>query len=333
MRSEEGTIWTIVVWGLAVCAGCGTTRMSDTARTGTEQLLLSTAIDRAINQMDFKVLAGKEVFFDRQYLKGATDEGYIISTLRQHLLASGAILRENREDATYVVEARSGAVGTNRQEVLLGVPSVSVPNIGLTGVPSAIPEIPFAKTTDQRGVAKLSVYAYNQETGMAVWQSGAFPITTTAKDTWVFGSGPFQQGTIYEGTKFAGKRIRFFGPKQKEAIDEGQHKPDIPVTAEAVFIERPMVARVEGEKLSAAPISDPNVAPAGHVIRLPSIDHDLSPDTPAAEPGTPRNAPKALPAVESADAVPSESSGWSYRIFNPMSWFDTRQPATPPASE
>ncbi|MBL8828999.1 MAG: hypothetical protein JNM18_18605, partial [Planctomycetaceae bacterium] len=72
--------------------GCGTTRMSDTFRTGTEQLLLSTAIDRAINDMDFSTLAGRDVYFDPQYLRGITDEGYVVSSIRQKLLACGVYL-------------------------------------------------------------------------------------------------------------------------------------------------------------------------------------------------------------------------------------------------
>jgi hypothetical protein len=107
--------------------GCGTTRMSDTLRTGTEQLLLSAAVDRSISEMDFSILNGKDVFFDPQYLKGVSDEGYIVSSIRQRLLAEGAFLKAVRDEATYVVEARAGAVGTNRQDVLIGIPQTSLP--------------------------------------------------------------------------------------------------------------------------------------------------------------------------------------------------------------
>ena len=102
--------------------------MSDTLRTGTEQLLLSSAIDRSINAIDFSALKGKDVYFDPQYLKGVSDEGYIVSSLRQRLLSEGVFLKANRDDATYVVEARAGAVGTNRQDVLLGIPQVTLPS-------------------------------------------------------------------------------------------------------------------------------------------------------------------------------------------------------------
>jgi hypothetical protein len=62
-----------------VLIGCGTTRMSDTQRTATEQLLISNAVDQAVSQIDFRPLAGKRVYFDAQYLDGTVDKGYVVS--------------------------------------------------------------------------------------------------------------------------------------------------------------------------------------------------------------------------------------------------------------
>jgi hypothetical protein len=221
--------------------GCGTTRMSDTLRTGTEQMLLSSAIERSINDMDFSVLEGKDVYFDPQYLKGVSDEGYIISSLRQKLLAEGVLLKEKRESATYVVEARAGAVGTNRQDVLLGVPQTTLPTAGLiSGVPSAIPEIPLAKKTKQKGVVKLAAFAYNQVTGQAVWQSGTYPVMADARDTWILGTGPFQHGSIYKGTRFAGDQVKWLGGQQTTSNPNSrQSAPGISVTSAASFEEDP----------------------------------------------------------------------------------------------
>ena len=221
---------------VSLVAGCGTTRISDTMRTGTEQMLLSTAIERAVNDMDFSLLEGKDVFFDPQYLKGVSDEGYIVSSIRQRLLAEGARLKVNRDDAIYVVEARAGTVGTNRQDVLIGVPQVSLPSGGMiTGVPSAIPEIPLAKKTQQKGIVKLAAFAYNQVTGQGVWQSGTYPIIADSRDTWILGTGPFQRGSIYAGTNFAGQRVGLLGGKKKSEMQVPA--PGISITAAASFGE------------------------------------------------------------------------------------------------
>src|SRR5262249_22617080 len=75
----------IGVWKMFLLAGlacgCGTTRFSDTTRTATEQLLISHSIDDTVSNLDFRMLAGKRVYLDPQYLDGVTDKGYLISSL------------------------------------------------------------------------------------------------------------------------------------------------------------------------------------------------------------------------------------------------------------
>ncbi|MDZ7616563.1 MAG: DUF6655 family protein [Patescibacteria group bacterium] len=198
----------ILVICSAAALGCGTTKWTDTKRAATEQVLLSDAMDRAVSELDFRALAGKTVFLDSMYVKNATDWEYLISTMRQHMLASGCVLRDKKEDADYAVEVRAGAIGTDRHDLLYGVPATDIPSIvPVTGVPRAIPEMPFLKKTEQRGVARIAVFAYNTKTGRPVWQSGVIPVESSAKDLWVLGAGPFQRGTIYDGTRFAGDKL------------------------------------------------------------------------------------------------------------------------------
>ncbi len=166
-------------------------------------------MDRAVQSISFEALAGRSIYLDDTYLSSVTDRNYLVSTLRQHLLASGCILAKSRDEASYIVEARAGAVGTNSNQLLFGVPSINIPSfVPVPGVPSSIPEIPIVKKTDQRGVAKLALFAYHSETGAPVWQSGTSRDESTAKDTWILGAGPFQRGTIWEGTVFAGTQLK-----------------------------------------------------------------------------------------------------------------------------
>ncbi|MCE9548635.1 MAG: hypothetical protein K8T25_24425 [Planctomycetia bacterium] len=195
--------------GICWLSGCGTTQWSDTKRTATEQLLISDAVDRAVSKIDFHPLAGQIVYLDREPLKDTVDENYTVSVLRQHMLASGCILKDKKDDATYVVEVRAGAVGTSRHSLLVGIPSTDLPVVSpVPGAPTRIPEIPIAKKTDQQGVAKISLFAYHRATGIPLWQSGNSRVSSTAKDTWVLGIGPFQQGTIHSSTGFAGGEFR-----------------------------------------------------------------------------------------------------------------------------
>ena len=206
--SVAATWWLLATLSLAGFVGCGTTRSSDTKRTATEQVLISDAIDRAVVALKVHRLSGQSIYFDDRYLYDAVDSGYLISSIRQHLLANGCILKDERSEADFVVEGRSGAIGTNRHDLLFGIPSTNVPQIfPLQGIPAAIPEVPFAKRRDQRGVAKIALFAYHRETGRPVWQSGIALQESTLNDVWVLGAGPFQHGTIREGASFAGQQI------------------------------------------------------------------------------------------------------------------------------
>lgn len=187
--------------------GCGTTKMTDSPRAATEMLLVSQAVDYAVAKIDFSPLSGQTVFLDTSPLeKDVVDKGYVVSLVRQQLLAHGALLQEERWRAVYVVELRTGALGTDRHSVMVGTPAVSLPSV-VPGIPTSIPEIALMKKNDQRGVAKIGVFAYNRVTGRAVWQSGTLEATSQIKDTWVFGAGPFTRGTIRQHTELAGEPL------------------------------------------------------------------------------------------------------------------------------
>jgi len=100
--------------GLAILIiGCGTTRQSETPRTATEMLLLSNAVDQTVSEFDLSYLSGKEVFLDTTFLETTVDKGYVISSIRQHMMASGVKIIDAKDKANYIVEARTGALGTD----------------------------------------------------------------------------------------------------------------------------------------------------------------------------------------------------------------------------
>ncbi len=211
VRIDPGKSWRmlgaiLVSMGLVLAWGCGSTKMTGTARTGTEQLLLTNAYDRAIQNIDFRPLTGVPVFLDTTHVK-AVDEGWIISGLRQAMLAQGVLLRSKAEDAQWVVEARVGAYGTDEYNFLIGVPEANVPAT-IPGLPAGrVPEIPLIKKSDQHAVSKLALFAYDRASGQLVWNSGTMLGTANAKDLYVGGLGPIQGGSIRGGTEFYGVKI------------------------------------------------------------------------------------------------------------------------------
>lgn len=239
---------------LVTLAGCGSTRWSDTTRTATEQFVISHAVDQAVGQLDFGFLAGRKVFFDPEFLEDTVHRKYLISTLRQHLLAGGCLLQEKREDAEYVVEARTAVLGTDRDDVLLGVPQMNLPAV-VPGVPSQVPEIPVIKRTNQVGAAKIALYAYNRITGRRVWQSGTLLADSTAKNLWILGGGPIEWGTSLEGTRLAGERLEAptFGSKGE---DGEESRPNL-VTERLAWEER----RDEAEPVQPAGHNEPAELP------------------------------------------------------------------------
>src|SRR5262249_3362745 len=66
------------------------------------------------------------------------------------------------------------------------------------------------KKNDQRGVAKIGVFAYNRVTGRALWQSGTVMADARSKDTWMLGAGPFTNGTIRRPPELAGEPLPTF---------------------------------------------------------------------------------------------------------------------------
>jgi len=286
----------LLLFASATWAGCGTTKWTDTARTATEQLLISDSLDRAVSRLDFRALAGKKVYLDDTAIKGVTDSAYLASTVKQHIMASGGILKDPKDQADYIVEIRAGAVGTDRHDLLFGVPSISVPTFpSMTGIPSQIPEIPLVKKTEQRSVAKLLVFVYNRTTGRIVWQSGATPEESRAKDVWIFGAGPFQRGTIYQGTKFAGDRLSI--PMiDLDRNHEGQNAR-VSVADEAFFVEP-----FEKDKAPDKPAVAQDGKPAPAKDQSAAAPAAAAPAAPAAAPAA---AAPAAPAGTASGVVPA----------------------------
>jgi hypothetical protein len=209
--------------------------------------LISQANDTTVARLDFRALNGKTVYLDTQYLDGIVDKGYLISSLRQHLLAHGALLQEDKQRAVYVVEPRSGAIGTDKNSLLVGTPALSLPAL-VPGIPTSIPEIALIKNTDQKGVAKIAVFAYNRVTGRALWQSGTKEAESNLKDRWFFGAGPYSTGTIRPKAQFAGEEIPSiplpFGGKPSESqLVEQVNAPDPTDTREWTNADAPPKAQ------------------------------------------------------------------------------------------
>jgi len=192
-RCSPMIAWLLIAGWLAAC-GCGTTRLTDTARSASEEMLLSHSIDQSVGQLNLQVLAGQAVYLDTTNLGDVNCRGYLTGALRQHLLASGARLVCAPEQAEVVVEARAGSVATTRHETMVGVPETTVPSV--FGFSGTIPELAIVKQAIHIGVTKVGVFAYRADSGMGIWQSGMRENQSISKSKWLLGTGPFQSGDV-----------------------------------------------------------------------------------------------------------------------------------------
>lgn len=172
-------------------SGCATTKHSDTARTGVEQLLISSATDQALDKVNFQPIRHAKVFVETKYLD-CTDKNYIIVALHQRLMRHGATLVDKADDAQVIMEVASGAVGTDRQEFFVGIPEIPLPPPS----PIAIPRMEVFTRTKAMGTAKLTILAYDAKTRLTVVDSGQSLARSDYRQWAVMGSGPMVSGRV-----------------------------------------------------------------------------------------------------------------------------------------
>lgn len=150
---------------LLLCA-CTTERSSVPSRTATEQLLISTAADRAAAQLSLSIPKGTRVFIDRQYFQGY-DDGYALNAIRTQFLRQGLNLVDDRTHAEAIVNVASGALSTDEKSLLIGVPALQLPALPV-GTSVSVPEIALFKTAQDKGVAKFVATGYDAKTGQMI---------------------------------------------------------------------------------------------------------------------------------------------------------------------
>lgn len=188
----------IVLALLPAAGGCATIRLTEVPRTATEQFMVSTAASRAVSQLTVESLFDRSIYIDNRYFE-SIDEPFILGELRQHLMQGGARVVADREDAEIIVEPRTGGVGVDRYDFILGIPAVAVPTGGAVSPGGGVvvtPELAIIKSIKQEGYAGIAYVAYWRDTGEFLTQSGPMIGESRREDHWFFGFGPRTSGTI-----------------------------------------------------------------------------------------------------------------------------------------
>lgn len=195
---------------LSLLSGCTTTTTTNTARTSTEQLLISNAVDSALDKVSFAPFAGSTVYLDEKYLDGV-DTKYLVASARHRLFHAGARLVDKAEDADVVIELRSGGIGTASSDSFIGTPEIGLPGL------LSIPEVRVLERKRQQGAAKIGMVAFDARSKQILGGGGVTLDQSDDSNWFVMGVGPWQSGSIKDEVK-----TRTTGPAAapKQALPE-----------------------------------------------------------------------------------------------------------------
>ena len=186
---NENAMKLTLVLAFLVITGCASVKQSDTARTGIEQLLISSAVDEALDKVDFQPIAGARVHLKTDYLD-CVDKNYVIVGLHSRLLARGCTIADTAADADVLLEVASGGVGTDRTDLTVGTPEIP---LGLMG---SIPKLTVFERKRAMGTAKLKVVGTDVASREVVLDQG-YSLARSDHQFWsAMGAGPVMSGSV-----------------------------------------------------------------------------------------------------------------------------------------
>jgi hypothetical protein len=201
LTASTAVLLLCVLVAAGVLAGCATQRVTNPEKTATEQFLLSKAVTEAVAPLSFDVLHGRRVYIDDRFF-GAPEKALALGELRAKLLLSGVQVAPEAKDAEIVLEVRSGGIGIDRYDSIIGIPSIGAPSAATsaaTSIPTigiVTPELAIVKETKQISYASIAYVAYWANTGEVVASSGPSLGKAWRDDWWILNFGPRTLGTI-----------------------------------------------------------------------------------------------------------------------------------------
>lgn len=146
-------------------ANCAAERATSPARSATEELLISSAADRAAEKLAVQVPAGLKVLLGTTSV-ASVDERYATAAIRDRFMRRGVILVDDKASADMVIEVRTGALSTDERSFYLGTPPIqlpAVPGVAMTGIP--VPSLSVFKRNQTKATAKFEAIGYDTKTG------------------------------------------------------------------------------------------------------------------------------------------------------------------------
>jgi hypothetical protein len=152
---------------LHVASGCAFSSRVQTPRSSWEQILATTAIDRALKQVEWPEVDGKSVFMEIGPPGDVLDGLYLQRRIEVILADRGAQIVRDAEGAEYLLKCLVGAIGLDISGRFMGLQGTRG---GL--LPIKLPEFAIYKDTLRRGFAKTEIYLVDLKTNKVVHHSG-----------------------------------------------------------------------------------------------------------------------------------------------------------------
>jgi len=154
----------IVIQGFIIilfflCSCTSTRYITQTKRSGIEQLLVTKAVDRAVAKIDNLHISGSRVFIEIASL-ASDEEAYLKKALTHWFLENGAIVVDDKNEADLIASVLVKCLSTDKFDTGLGIPSIPIP---LTGV--VTPKIDIFGMNRQKGYNEMEITIYSEKTG------------------------------------------------------------------------------------------------------------------------------------------------------------------------
>lgn len=143
-----------LVLAMLLSVGCAVNRVTLTPRSGIEQELLVRSIERAVANLDLRLMAGKRVSVELYTLSG--DQLFAREFVSSLLDARGVSVVADPQKAELRLKVIAKVLGVDQGQTLLGLPAFVLPTLAWP-----IPEISLFKWIRNRGHSDMAIYIYD----------------------------------------------------------------------------------------------------------------------------------------------------------------------------
>ncbi len=194
-------------------SGCATINSQISGRTATEQYLVTSSIERAIDQVEWSRLSGQKVFIEINGVQ-ITEHPYIKKIIEQQLVKESSFPVSDIGDADIELTANVKSVGTDIWASNFGIPILFA---NAVTTPYNLSGISIYNSNLQEGYCRIEFFAEDPETLTPIWHSPPVNGQSMFRTKTFLGFiGPFKTSDIYPEKKL-------YRPKDYEASGAAQN--------------------------------------------------------------------------------------------------------------